>query len=412
MCLRSSAAVKLFVGLTVLQQLTMIGRVNFSAPFSRMTATACLAALSAGCAAPPLDAARLPAIGAAIDKAHAERKLPGAAFRLERHGAFHESFHGRLSFDETAEAVGARTVYDAASLTKVLATAPAVLLLAEEGKVGLDDPLSAWFPDCAAGGLGALTVRQLLTHTSGLPSGLKGDPPWSGADAAYALACSRTLTHDPGTFFRYSDVNYVLLGRLVASAAGMPFERYVQERLFVPLGMADTGFLPLQRIDSARIAPTAPQAQYAPGIVHDPTARRMGGVAGSAGVFTTTADVARFARMLLAGGMHEGVQVLAPASVRLMSTVQTPPGIKETRAMGMDIGSPFSRPRGDLFPATSYGHTGFTGCILWIDPVSQTFYVFLSNRVYPDMKSNIVPLYGELGTLAARAVTGADFKQK
>ena len=134
----------------------------------------------------------------------------------------------------------------------------------------------------------------------------------------------------------------------------------------------------------------------------------MDGVAGSAGLFTTAHDLARFARMLLAGGELDGVRVLARDSVRLMTTAQTGPGITR-RGMGMDIDSPFARPRGALFPVGSYGHTGFTGCILWVDPSSGTFYVFLSNRVYPDDKRNILDLYGRLGTLAAEAVSGFDF---
>jgi CubicO group peptidase (beta-lactamase class C family) len=138
------------------------------------------------------------------------------------------------------------------------------------------------------------------------------------------------------------------------------------------------------------------------GVVHDPTARFMGGVAGSAGVFTTAGDLARYARMLLNGGELDGVRILSPESVRLLTTTQSPPGLAK-RAMGMDIDSPYARPRGTIFPVGSFGHTGFTGCILWVDPDSKTFYVFLSNRVYPDDKSNIVPLYGVLGTLTAQA---------
>jgi len=385
--------------------------VNFLNSLFRLTGTACIAAVGAGCASPPLDAARLPAIDAAIAGAVEARKLPGAAFHLERHGAVHDVAAGKLSYEAEALPVVVDTVFDAASLTKVLATAPSILLLVEEGKLALDAPLRTWFPDCEAGGLGAITVRQLLTHNSGLPAGLPATPPWEGEEAAYRLACSRTLTHAPGTAFRYSDVNFILLGRLIQRVSGMPLDQFAQQRLFGPLGMRDTMFRPLGRIDPARIAPTRSAAEFAPGIVHDPTARRMGGVGGSAGVFTTVHDVARFARMLLNGGLHEGRRILSADSVRLMSTVQSPPGIAETRAMGMDIGSPFARPRGELFPVGSFGHTGFTGCILWVDPVSKTFYVFLSNRVYPDEKSDILALYGELGTLAARAVAGVDFSR-
>lgn len=385
--------------------------VNFLNSLFRLTGTACVAAMGAGCATPAFDAARLPALDAAIALAVESGKLPGAAFHLERRGAVHEVVAGKLSYDADAPAVVADTVFDAASLTKVIATAPSILLLAEEGKIDLDAPLRTWFPDCEAGGLGGITVRQLLTHNSGLPAGIPATPPWEGEEAAYRLACSRVLSHAPGTAFRYSDVNFILLGRLVQQVSGLTLDQFAQQRLFGPLGMRDTGFRPLGRIAPARIAPTRPAAEFAAGVVHDPTARRMGGVGGSAGVFTTIGDVARYARMLLGGGRHEGRQILHADSVRLMSTVQSPPGIAETRAMGMDIGSPFARPRGELFPVGSFGHTGYTGCVLWIDAGSGTFYVFLSNRVYPDEKSDILALYGELGTLAARALAGVDFSK-
>jgi CubicO group peptidase (beta-lactamase class C family) len=194
------------------------------------------------------------------------------------------------------------------------------------------------------------------------------------------------------------------LGHLVQRLAGMPLERFARARIFDPLEMRDTGFRPLERIAPARIVPTSGAA----GIVHDPTARRMGGVGGSAGMFSTAPDLARFARMLLDGGLAGDRRILSPASVALLTTVQTPPGIKELRAMGMDIASPFARPRGSVYPVGSFGHTGFTGCILWIDPRSRSFYVFLSNRVYPDDRSNILDLYGTLGTLAAKAARAAD----
>lgn len=309
------------------------------------------------------------------------------------------------------------SVFDAASLSKVLATAPAVLLLAEDGKLDLEAPLVRYLPECAGGGKEAITVRQLLTHSSGLPAGLSAKPAWQGRAAALALACAQAVTHAPGSFFRYSDINYILLGQLVERVAGMPLERFAQQRIFGPLGMRDTGYMPLARMPAARITPTQRGApaldaslhgdlgpgQLLQGAVHDPTVRRMGGVAGSAGVFSTARDVARFGRMLAAGGELDGVRVLSRESVRLLTTVQSPPGLA-LRGMGMDIDSPYAqRPRGNVFPVGSYGHTGFTGCILWVDPQSRIFYVFLSNRVYPDDKSNVLALYTQLGTLAAQA---------
>ena len=383
-----------------------------------MTASACLAFSTAGCAwlgprPAPLDAARFAPIDHAIGSVIAERRMPGAVFHLERAGMAYQKAYGSYSYEDGAAAVTQATVFDAASLTKIVATAPSVMLLAEEGRIALDAPLVRYLPECAGHGRDPITVRHLLTHTSGLPAGLPATPSWHGLARALELACSRTPTDPPGTAFRYSDVNYILLGELVRRVSGQPLDRFARQRIFTPLGMRDSHFVPLAAVGAARIAPTQRLAgdglRLLQGQVHDPTARRMDGVAGSAGLFTTSADLARFARMLLAGGELDGVRVLSRDSVRMMTTAQTGPDILAQRGMGMDIDSPFARPRGKLFPVGSYGHTGFTGCILWIDPASGTFYVFLSNRVYPDDQNNILDLYARLGTLSAEAVNGVDF---
>jgi CubicO group peptidase (beta-lactamase class C family) len=388
-------------------------------------AAACLAVLVTGCAQLPgaqkrqLDRTQFAAIDAAIQTAIAERRLPGAVLHLEREGAVHARAYGRLSYEADAAPVTMDTVFDAASLSKVLATAPAVLLLAEDGKLDLDGRLVDYFPECRGGGKEAITIRHLLTHTSGLAAGLPAKPAWRGDEAAHAMACAQTVTDAPGSYFRYSDINYILLGQLVRQLSGMELDAFARQRLFGPLRMAHTGYLPLRRMAAAAIAPThkAPVDGGAPalhgdvgagrmlrGVVHDPTVRRIGGVAGAAGVFSTVGDIARYARMLLGGGELDGVRVLSPESVRLLTTVQSPPGIAALRGLGMDIDSPFAqRPRGTLFPVGSFGHTGFTGCVLWIDPGSRSFYVFLSNRVYPDDKGNVLPLYTEIATLSARA---------
>jgi CubicO group peptidase (beta-lactamase class C family) len=375
-------------------------------------------------AEPQFNPGRVDAVDHAVDASIAARKLPGAVYHLERGAAQYQRAYGKFDYEESAAAVTQDTVFDVASLSKVLVTAPAVLMLAEEGKVDLEAPLIRYFPECDGGGKEAITIRHLLTHVSGLKSGLPAKPAWQGRTAALSLACSQSVTHPPGTFFRYSDINYILLGLLVERTAGMPLDRYAQERIFAPLGMRNTGYRPLERMSAAVIAPTqrgASEAAPLPtahgdlapgaplqGVVHDPTVRRMGGVAGSAGVFSTVGDVARFGRMLLGNGALNGVRILKPESVRLLTTVQSPSGIAALRGMGMDIDSPYAkRPRGDVYPIGSFGHTGFTGCILWVDPQSQSFYVFLSNRVYPDDRSVVLPLYTELGTLSAQAALGA-----
>jgi CubicO group peptidase (beta-lactamase class C family) len=190
----------------------------------------------------------------------------------------------------------------------------------------------------------------------------------------------------------------------------MPLAELAQQRLLRPLGMVDSGYLPLAGMAGmagmagSRIAPTQFEAGHLlRGEVHDPTARRMGGVAGHAGLFSTAADLARFVRMLLGGGALDGARVLAGDSVRAMTASQSPPEVTARRGFGWDIDSPYSRPRGTRYPPGSFGHTGFTGCAMWIDPGSRSFYVLLSNRVHPRGNDSIVPLYGQVGTLAAKA---------
>lgn len=379
-------------------------------PRQRMLPIAWFALLAGGCASvvPGLpaieqrfDMAGLARIDAAIAAVLARRGMPGAVFHVEHKGAAYARAYGKLSYEGGAAAVSTATVYDVASLTKVVATAPSVLLLAEQGRIDLEAPLVRYFPQCANGGKDTITIRHLLTHSSGLPAGLPATPAWSGTDAALALACRQQVTNAPGTLFRYSDINYVLLGLLVSQVSGQTLDAFAHKNIFSPLKMNDTGFRPLQGKHAARIAPTQ---QAGTGVVHDPTARRMDGVAGSAGLFSTAGDIARYARMLLQGGELDGVRVLSRNSVALLTSNQSPPPVTVQRGMGMDIDSPFARPRGTVYPVGSFGHTGFTGCFLWIDPASQSFTVLLSNRVLPDDKSNILALYGELGTLAAQAL--------
>jgi len=371
----------------------------------------------------PLDPSRFAAIDTAINAYIDKRQVPGASFWLEREGMHYANGFGRQTFDADAAGITPDTVFDAASLTKVVVTAPAVMLLIDAGKLKLDAALTDYIPECTGGGKEAITLRHLLTHSSGLNSGLPARPAWQGKANALRLACAQTVTHAPGTFFRYSDINFILLGLIVERVSGEPLDVFAAKRIFAPLGMTKSGYMPLARINAAEIAPTQksaaqpgtslhwdlPTSHELRGVVHDPTARFMGGVGGHAGLFTTVRDLARYARMLLNDGELDGKRLLSKESVALMRTVQSPDAIHYRRSAGWDIETTFSRPRGKLFPVGSFGHTGFTGCILWIDPFSKTFVAFLSNRVYPNDKGMILPLYTELGTLSAEAVTGFDF---
>lgn len=355
------------------------------------------------------DDAALADIDTAVEAAIAAGTPPGAVLWLERGGQTYRRVWGRQASWPVPEPARENTVYDVASLTKVAVTTLLVMQLIEAGRLELQAPLQRWWPGFAEGGV---TVAHLLTHTSALAPSLSLEAAWEGEAAALERAAAQRPTQAPGTLFRYSDVNFILLGAIVQRVVDRPLDALAQERLFGPLGLADTGFHPLRRIPVERIAPTELDGDHMlRGQVHDPTARRMGGVAGHAGLFSTMADMARLSRLLLAGGTLDGVQLLRPQTVRQMTAVATPPALRERRGLGWDIDSPYSRPRGSVFPLGSYGHTGFTGCAWWIDPFSRTFYVLLSNRVHPRGGPSIVPLYAEVATRAGRAVAGFDFSR-
>ncbi len=352
---------------------------------------------------------KLADMDAAITNAIAEKKLPGGVLWLERQGKVYSKAYGRRAVAPQTEPMTEDTIFDAASVTKVIAGTPAVMLLVERGKINLDERVCAYIPEFTGNGKEAVTVRQLMTHISGLRPDIETRPPWQGYQTAIRRACAEKLQAPPGTVFRYSDINFFVLGEVAQRVSGRKLEEFTATEIYQPLKMKDTGYLP-PASKRERIAPTEQNGgEMLRGTVHDPTARFMGGVAGHAGLFTTAADLARYARMLLNGGELDGVRVFKPETVKLMLSVQTPDRLEARRGLGWDIDSGYSRPRGKLFPIGSYGHTGFTGTALWIDPFSETFWIFLSNRVHPDGRGNILPLQASLGTLAAEAVDGFDF---
>ena len=353
--------------------------------------------------------AKLAAIDAAIERAIAAGKAPGAVVRLESGGAVYQKSFGAKSVEPVTRPMTADTIFDGASLTKVIATTPSIMLLIERGKLRLDDKVSRWIPGFEIHGKGAVTLRHLLTHTSGLRPGLSAKPAWSGVAKAIDLAKAERLTTQPDTQFRYSDINFILLGEIVRLASGQRLDAFAAAEIYRPLGMRDTGFLqPLAK--RSRIAPTERvDGEILHGIVHDPTSRRMGGVAGHAGLFTTAADLSRFARMMLNGGKLNGRRVLKMETVRLMTSVHTPKGMKAKRGLGWDIDSPYSSPRGNHFAVGGYGHTGWTGGSLWVDPATRTIVILMTSRTHPDGKGNVIALRREVATLTAESLRSFSF---
>ncbi|HTR40245.1 MAG TPA: serine hydrolase domain-containing protein [Pseudomonadales bacterium] len=351
---------------------------------------------------------KLAAMDAAIQTAIARHQCPGGVLWLEHDGVKYHKAYGNRSLVPDTEPMTEDTLFDLASLTKVIATAPAVMLLIQRGQVNLDAPVCTYLPQFAGEGREQVTIRELLTHTSGLPPDLDTNE-WHGYSKAIKMACHTKLQSPPGTAFIYSDINFILLGEIVQRITKIPLQVFVQKEIYEPLKMTNTSFLP-PKSKLSRIAPTEViQGKPLRGVVDDPSARRMGGVAGNAGLFSTASDLARYARMMLNGGELDGVRIFTPETVQLMTTPQAPSAAHVLRGLGWDINSPYAGPRGSLFPIGSYGHTGWTGTSLWIDPASKTFVIFLSNRNHPTDAGDVVPLRHELGTLAAQAVAGFDF---
>jgi len=281
-----------------------------------------------------------------------------------------------------------QTIFDIASLTKVIATSTAIMQLVEAGKLSLEDPVARHWPEFGVSGKEEITVRDLLTHYSGLRPSLDLKPNGSGRGTALSMIEEEKPLFPPGTSYIYSDVNFIILGELVSRLSGEPFDVYCAEHIFRPLGMDDTGFKPSLDL-RPRIAPTEYQRRSTGklfwGEVHDPVAFAMGGVAGHAGLFSTADDLAIFAQMVLDGGSRNGVKILSPLTVKKMTTPQSPPDKMPLRGLGWNIDA-------SLASQASYGHKGFTGTGIWIDPVSNTYVIILTNRVHPNGKGKVEPL--------------------
>jgi len=348
---------------------------------------------------------RLAQLDEVIETSIAQKETPGAVVLVARRGriVYRKSF-GRRALIPRQEAMTLDTLFDVASLTKVLATATSILILVEEGKVSLTDRVSKYLPLFAQKGKEPITVVQLLTHYSGLRADLDLDEPWKGYETAIELAFQEKPISPPGERFIYSDINYIVLAEMVREVSGQYLNEFATQRIFLPLGMTNTRFLPPPQVHD-QIAPTDfRDGQLLRGVVHDPTTARMGGIAGHAGVFSTVEDTASYAQMILNGGLYNGVRILSPLSVLLMTTPQSPVGATDWRGLGFDIRTPFSGPRGDLFPVGSVGHTGFTGTSLWIDPVSDVFVILFTNRVHPDGEGSVISLRKRVASVVAASV--------
>lgn len=382
-----------------------------------------LSALVAQTALGQVSPARLAQIDSVIAEEIAKKKLPGAVVLVSRKGqVVWRKAYGDRAVEPSREAMTLDTIFDLASLTKVVATATSIMILVERGKVRLTDPVSLHIPELKGEGRDRITIEQLLTHVSGYVPDFDLRERWTGYDEAIKRLIKEPLRNPPGTRFTYSDIGFIALGEVVARAGGMPLDEFAQKNIFGPLRMHNTQFRPNARLTTL-IAPTekrrgqlnylgdtganigAEGEVWLRGQVHDPTSYRMNGVAGHAGLFSNANDLAIYCQMILNGGSYGGVRILSPMTVAEMTRPRVVASSGAARGLGWDMNTSFSVNRGDFFPLGSFGHTGFTGTSMWLDPATEMFVVFLSNRVHPDGKGDVGPLRGRVASIVAGSVT-------
>ncbi len=373
----------------------------------------------------------------------AKKQLPGAVVLVGRQGKIvWRRAYGNRAVEPQPEAMTTDTIFDLASLTKIVATATSVMILVERGLVRLGDPVSRYIPEFAENGKRAITVEHLLIHRSGLIADNDIRDYEQGPEKAMENIWRLAPLNEVGSKMIYSDVNFIVLAELVKRVSGKPVDQFALENIYQPLGMKDTGYKPLERLGAAvksRIAPTEQRGgteqnrtregaakegevvaketeHWMRGEVHDPRSYLLGGVAGHAGLFSTADDLAIYCQMILNGGEYQGRRILSPMGVQRMTEPRPSAGNGSdgnSRGLGWDVYSGFSANRGDLFPIGSFGHTGFTGTGLWLDPSSQTFVVFLSNRVHPKLDSkkpaDVSSLRGRIASVVAAAIVAAPF---
>jgi uncharacterized protein YbbC (DUF1343 family)/CubicO group peptidase (beta-lactamase class C family) len=373
-----------------------------------------------------MNAATLAHLDEAIQASIRAGNAPGAVCIVGHNGhiVYRKAF-GYKSLEPVKRPMTLDTVFDLASLTKVTATAPSIMKLVEQGKLTLRTDMSNVWPAYAANDKGAITIRQLLTHSAGLSPGHGffakygarntdrhvWDPAFQSAytDAIADLA-SAGLRYTPDSQFSYSDDGFMTLGEVVRRVSGESLNVFAKRTIFEPLGMHDTTFLPGPAL-RARAAPTEKRWNtFLQGEVHDPSSWSLGGVAGHAGLFSTADDMARYCQMYLNGGKLGGRRVLGEATVRAMTTPASAAGLP-VRGLGWDIDSGYTK-RGDLFSNASFGHTGWTGTSVWIDPPSQTFVVLLTNRNHPNGRGNVLGLEWRVSNIVAAAVADTPAAQR
>jgi CubicO group peptidase (beta-lactamase class C family) len=350
---------------------------------------------------------RLAPVDEAVEAALKRGDCPGAVVLVvHKDEVILRKAYGNRSIEPDRTPMMLDTIFDLASLTKPIATGTSIMLLFEQGKLRPNDKVATHWPAFAANDKENVTVAQLLLHTSGLTADNAEADYKDGRERALERIAELKLEAPPGTRFKYSDVGFIVLGELVHKLGGSPVDQFATKRVFEPLKMSDTSFNPPESLRK-RIAPTGKRdGKIILGTVHDPRSYRMGGVAGHAGLFAPADDLARYCRMLLREGELDGVRILKAETVKLfVESHPAPAESKSLRSFGWDVDTSYSSPRGDMFPrGEGFGHTGFTGTSIWIDPKRQTAIIILTNRVHPADKGNVTRLRREVANAVAKAI--------
>lgn len=345
-------------------------------------------------------------IDKAVAKSLEDGQMSGCVVLIGRRGGIvFEKAYGNRQVEPEKEPMTTDTLFDMASLTKPLATATGVMILIERGQLRLQDKVAKFFPEFAAKGKQDITVEELLVHSSGLlPDNPLADYS-DGWNSALPKICDLSLLSEPGTKFKYSDVNFILLGKIIEAVTGESQDTFVKREIYDKLGMRDTGYVPPAELRERAETTEKTDGKWLKGEVHDPRAAKMGGVAGHAGLFSTAENLAIYGQMMLQKGKYDGVRVLSPASVEEMTRPRNIGGHR--RALGWDKQSGYSRNRGELMSDKAFGHGGFTGTVMWIDPELDLYVVFLGDRLHPDGVGEVNDLAGRIGTMACAATMKA-----
>ena len=357
--------------------------------------------------APPeavqMDGAKLSEIDEVVAEGIRDKKMPGCVVLIGRKGrvVYHKAFGHRQLVPEKRP-MEIDTVFDMASLTKPIATATSVMKLVEDGEISLDATVATYLPEFGANGKDKITVRQLLTHSGGLIPDNSIKDYANGPQESFRKINALGTYVEPGTKFVYTDVGFIVLAEVVRKLSGKDIHEYSRENIFEPLEMTETGYLPNDVLRKRAAVTQTRNGKPMQGEVHDPRAYALDGVAGHAGLFSTAQDLAKYCQMALNGGSLGKATILKPQTVELMTAPQTVSS--GLRTLGWDMKSPYSSNRGESFSDKAFGHGGFTGTAMWIDPGNDLFVIFLSNRVHPNGKGSVNRIAGKIGTIAGNAI--------